>query len=921
MGTPANRTLTKGRVFTTRELPQATRPEVPRPKKAAESVGSASKQSLETLTAGRTRRTIKPNPKYVNDEMVAAQVKESFDESEMSDEEFDELIEEEDQRSPPPTPRSEGPKRRGRPPKSKNLITAPRTEPTKNLRKEVMKRVDLRSLGIGQTRQRASPQLRETARRLDMTDSIDTDSADQDDLGMEGLEEGGNRRGSYESTGRKGLNSSGGSVKILRSNADGTTEDDEMEDDEDLLNENDRRQSSVQLKRPVGRPRKNPLLKKQVSPFAAKVLLPGMKQTLGGGVTVMKRKAPPPTDSEDDGKQQGSKMVRRSYPKGGIVAKEVVDTDTDDDEDDDGEREDDNSQRRTVQRGAARSYPTLVRRSGPNTPQQQQQQQQQQGRDSGAGKSESKENSPSQMITIVNVNDIMKMKSKSTADAVRQRKVQEDEDSEDDRSELEETGDGAQGESKTNNKLVASILERKRAIPVQPEVTPGRTPRERHNAMMKKRAEENRQNQSTKGGGGSEVDVEEVLQKTIVTAGGSNKTVVRMQSAPTPGGAAGRPRGRPPNSVKAKENLAKDGAGGGGGTALVGGDAGGGTGGYQSKNILYKSTNNGRYAVSSAVGGGTPLKRSNQPPRILNATMKLGQDRPQSKLSATTTNNHYSIDLTDPDNNVLLVSSNENSPVKRPLVSGTIGSSPALAGKVILGRSPGTPGTAAITTSTPSGAVASSVRLAQQRLQQSQSTPQPQQQKVATAGRPVDVRKKRITCYETWNVINCKNMGSGTKKPIMNLSMIALGNVADSIRLPSDVWSLRTVLEKRKTAVNPGEETFCGATQDSAIPEEEKHNYEPTRIMFRRKASVPGRFNVQYDRTVIFRNDTYVINIEGHCCRLVGAPVTIATPAEIETLLTIVDFINMDNSCVEMQGRPLAPVDTAGAKRVTEIAA
>ncbi|ETN66587.1 hypothetical protein AND_001616 [Anopheles darlingi] len=882
MGTPANRTLTKGRIFS-RELAQATRSEMPRLKKASDSVSPAPKSAPEsTLTTGRARRTIKPNPKYVNDEMVAAQVKESFDESGMSDEEFDQFVEEEEEQpSPPSTPRSEGPKRRGRPPKSKNLITAPRTEPTKNLRRDLMKRMDVRTLGMNQTRQHASPQLRDTARRLDMTDSIDTDSADQDDLGMEGLA-GDNRRGSYESTGRKVLNSTGGSIKMLRSNADGTTEDDEVEDDEDLLNENEQRQTASQGKRPVGRPRKNPLLKKQVSPFAAKVLLPGAKQTLGGGVTVIKRKAPPPTDSEDDGKQV-SKMLRRSYPKSTMVTKEV-DTDTDDD----GEREDDDSQRRAVQR--TRTFPASVRRAGPNT---------QQGRDSGAGKSESKENSPSQMITIVNVNDIMKMKSKNSVD-LRQRKVEEDEDSEDDRSELEETGGDQQNEGKTNNKLVASILERKRTIPLSMDMTPGRTPRERHNAMMKKRAEDNRQNQSK--GGSSEVDVEEVLQKNIVTAGGANKTVVRMQSAPTP---SGRPRGRPPNSAKAKENLANDGG------AVVDVDADGT--GYKTNNNLYKPGNNGRYGVTSGVG--TPLKRNNQPPRILNATMKLGQDRPQSKLSATTTNNHYSIDLTDPDNNVLLVSSNENSPIKRTATAGsTVGSTPSVTGKVILGRSPGTPGTAGTITSTSSAA--SAVRLSQ-RLPQSQSTQQQQaQQKITAAGRSVDVRKKRITCYETWNVINCKNTGSGPKKPIMSMSMIALGNVADSIRLPSDVWSLRTVLEKRKTAVNPGEETFCGATQDNQIPESEKHNYEPTRIMFRRKASVPGRFNVQYDRTVIFRNDTYVINVEGHCCRLVGAPVTIATPAEIETLLTIVDFINMDNSCVEMQGRPIATVDITGSKRI-----
>ena len=130
--------------------------------------------------------------------------------------------------------------------------------------------------------------------------------------------------------------------------------------------------------------------------------------------------------------------------------------------------------------------------------------------------------------------------------------------------------------------------------------------------------------------------------------------------------------------------------------------------------------------------------------------------------------------------------------------------------------------------------------------------------------------------------------------------MIGLGNEADKIQLPSAEWSHKIILTKRKTAPAEGDEVFNGDVEDRAISEEEKRNYEPCNIMFRRRTATPGKFNLQYDRAVIFKNDTFFINVDGKNCQLVGAPTKLDDTADIETLLSVVDFVNLKNTCVEL---------------------
>jgi hypothetical protein len=94
-------------------------------------------------------------------------------------------------------------------------------------------------------------------------------------------------------------------------------------------------------------------------------------------------------------------------------------------------------------------------------------------------------------------------------------------------------------------------------------------------------------------------------------------------------------------------------------------------------------------------------------------------------------------------------------------------------------------------------------------------------------------------------------------------------------------------------------EVYTGdMSNDVNTGEVERNNYEPTNIMFRR-ISNNQKLSIQYDRAVIFKNSTFLINIDGKYCTLVGAPQTVSTLDDVVTLLSIVDDLTLTNSCVE----------------------
>ncbi|XP_050068674.1 uncharacterized protein LOC126557069 [Anopheles maculipalpis] len=833
---------------------------MPRLKKRVEEapvVVPRTREIPETLTAGRARRTIKPNPKYMNDEMLIPTrntiEEEEQEELDMSGDEYIVDYEENDDpedsglvirksvvTSTPQTTYGQ-PRRRGRPPKQKNL-DAPRTEPVKNLRKEVLKKMDYKTISISKSRHMGS-QFLDGRRKLNLTaDSIDGDSADQDEMDDMEMEEHSLR------SSQKALNAASlkkhlignigdrrSSMANRRSEHDGTTEEEEYDDEGEFVNDSDAKLSEPEptekVKRPVGRPRKHPV--KQVSPFGGKVLLPGMKTSTTSSTPILKRKAIQMDEVQQEESQQ-SKMLRRSYGMksvsgggggGGETSSKTVEIESDE-----------NSEGREKQLKRSASFQTLPRGRPPKNASNSVQPGVKSERNVTQGNRSFPEVKPSKpTITIVNVNDIMKMNSKSAADL--RRKLAEEEADSEDVSEIEEMQtDHPQDDAKTNNQLVASILERKRPIALEHLQSVRRRVRESGGEMVRNRVVELKPKRVGRDGSDmlteeDMVDFEDVLQKNIVSANKGARSI-------TVGAVRGR--GRPPSHTPQDENYS----------------AGSPTRRFQ--------PGGNRVSVAGKPVGNQ--RRSLQPPRILNATMKLGDNHPRSKMSGGSGDNHYSIDLSDPDNNVKLVSSsNENTPIKRsPAASGPV--APTLSQKLAAGV----------------GSVAKAMLGG-----------------VRTRS-PLEPKKKRVTVYETWNVLQIKSIDSTLKPPHLALSMISLGNIADEIKLPSSAWSYRTVVEQRKIPPADGDEVFIGKTADITIREEDRIKYVPNKIVFRRKAASPGRFNVQYDRSVTFCDDTYKLNVDGQFCKLVAAPSRLETVEDIETLLMIVDYVDPRNGCLDL---------------------
>lgn len=93
-------------------------------------------------------------------------------------------------------------------------------------------------------------------------------------------------------------------------------------------------------------------------------------------------------------------------------------------------------------------------------------------------------------------------------------------------------------------------------------------------------------------------------------------------------------------------------------------------------------------------------------------------------------------------------------------------------------------------------------------------------------------------------------------------------------------------------------DVYTGEVHDPNVKPEERHNYRPINIMFRRKCQNP-KIRIQFDRTVIFKNQTFYLNVDGKNVRLVASPPTLETYDDIKTLLQIVNDISLSSCCVE----------------------
>ncbi|XP_073834899.1 uncharacterized protein [Musca autumnalis] len=162
---------------------------------------------------------------------------------------------------------------------------------------------------------------------------------------------------------------------------------------------------------------------------------------------------------------------------------------------------------------------------------------------------------------------------------------------------------------------------------------------------------------------------------------------------------------------------------------------------------------------------------------------------------------------------------------------------------------------------------------------------------------------KKITCFETWYVIN---MPMEPKRPTiiknqLDMPLINLANNAKSIQLPSGLWSCKvTLYELSATTLAKGTfVTYTGDLEEYNISEEDRGKYQPSCVMFRRAIENRQLSRMPYDRAVILKNKTFSTNIEGKNIRLVGAPSIISSERDIEILLEIVDSLNLQSDFVE----------------------
>lgn len=983
-----------------------------------------------TLTAGRSRRTIKPNRKYLNDSVVLAStsMRSSSPDSDASEDDYNQEEEDDEVVRPKsvvgrkstgtipgkkPAPVITSAKRpRGRPPKG---VT--KTEPVKNLRKEVLKKMDLSMLNMGKARVVLTPINKDIKRKLDMDASLVKDKTPvrgkppmkQPEKQLEKQPEKlpqkqpekpqqkhpekpkfrmfgkgkepekakpapmkvpdqkekhrnllFRRNKSEEPYSRQDPAVSKKFVnpvaiqkqkveksildkrhkKPENSSSDDDDEDDYYDDD-DEDDEDDVQIVGIsrEMIPNAGRKslRKSPLIAKQISPVARKVVKPVVTSKPTPPpvtVAVPKRKAAADSSTEDSG--QKTQKAKRGRPPNN--AKLSITLDSDDKESDEEPIRRSTRSSMPSDKGSSTSSPqnTTVKAKDSSAPIKQGKDLSEvskatmsksmslpaldktklSGRSLGikptqtpaskvlskpvaqstpfstigalgdkksksevnlvdpihSSEKERKETAKPTVdkatIRIVSIGDILKKKSASIPDLRRtgiRRSSDDDEylssDSDDSDYYLGPKTSSAE-KPKTNNQLVASILERKRPINLDHLRLNRASKRGRPSKQPledKKTSKPPVINLTVD----DEVDFEDMLQTNIVTANKVQKIVAST--------VLNRSRGKPSNS---DENSSRS------VTKTVPLNKSSMTTGVKTlssnnNNNVYKAYNNGRIAASSTLNRPSSTSPQKNPPRILNSTMKLGDSRPFAKLVANSGNKHYSIDLTDPDNDVKLIAtpaSPPSSPVKRSPIKPV--PRPIIA-------STGLRNTSNALNKPIGGAVQRSIS-------------------ALTSSSGTSPKMKKITCYETWYVINIPNTENKPERPSFAMSMIGLGNEAANIQLPSPEWSHRIILTKRKVLPLDGEEVFSGNVEDRAINEEEKRNYEPCNIMFRRRTSTPGKFNQQYDRAVIFKNDTFIINVDGKNCQLVGAPCKLEGPEDIETLLSVVDYVNLKNSCVEL---------------------
>lgn len=160
---------------------------------------------------------------------------------------------------------------------------------------------------------------------------------------------------------------------------------------------------------------------------------------------------------------------------------------------------------------------------------------------------------------------------------------------------------------------------------------------------------------------------------------------------------------------------------------------------------------------------------------------------------------------------------------------------------------------------------------------------------------------KKITCFETWYVINIPESQEQIIKNCLDIPLITLSNSVKTIKLPSSSWSVKVTLYKlsaqmlNKSNIIP----YTGDISEQSITEDDRNKYQPSSVMFRRSTQQKSQTRMPYDRAVIFKMKTFYTNIDGKNVRLIGAPSKISSFEDIEVLLELVDELDLLHEFVE----------------------
>lgn len=158
---------------------------------------------------------------------------------------------------------------------------------------------------------------------------------------------------------------------------------------------------------------------------------------------------------------------------------------------------------------------------------------------------------------------------------------------------------------------------------------------------------------------------------------------------------------------------------------------------------------------------------------------------------------------------------------------------------------------------------------------------------------------RRITKFESWYVIDVKNLEPTPFRHTHSHSLIKIGNDIKQLQLPSVKWDYKITMQRRQRKENNNEEEIytgdCGGDKNI---EANREDYEPASILFKRNHRESNKATI--DRSLMLKQNMFTITMNGKQCKLIGAPNDITSIEDLELLLSIVDTCSLQHSCVEL---------------------